>query len=195
MTLSKYEFPWRDIAEGMPFTAKECYEKYITMVRDPHTFLKRVLNGGSNIIKDKYMRLMHNQLDQAPRILVSEPTAEEDVFCVCKGTNPSGFFVACEAGDDCPFGGWLHPECTEDLRNISKEHIDNLDQWYCEACRRQIQQEDEEKLPLASDQQSQEEDSDSERELEAQIEADRLEAEQIQRDIDQENLNQASEDA
>ncbi len=35
ITLSKYEFPWQDIASGLSFTAKECYEKYISLVRDP----------------------------------------------------------------------------------------------------------------------------------------------------------------
>lgn len=35
ITLSKYEFPWQDIAEGLVFSPKECYEKYISLVRDP----------------------------------------------------------------------------------------------------------------------------------------------------------------
>jgi hypothetical protein len=52
ITLSKYEFPWRDIADDFFFTPKECYEKYISLVRDPHTFLKKVL------VKDKYQKLM-----------------------------------------------------------------------------------------------------------------------------------------
>lgn len=114
---------------------------------------------------------------------------------MCKGTNPSGFFVACEAEADCPFGGWLHPECTADLHNISKEHIDNLDKWYCQVCRQRIQQEDEEEQLLGESERpfdDEEEDSGSVKELEAQIEADRLEAEQIQRDIDQQNLNEAN---
>jgi hypothetical protein len=44
------------------------------------------------------------------------------------------FFVACEAENDCPFGGWLHPECTEDLKNLAREIIDNMGAWYCAAC-------------------------------------------------------------
>ena len=56
------------------------------------------------------------------------------MFCVCKGSNPSGFFVACEAGTDCPHNGWLHPECTEDLRNKTQDFIDNLGPWYCQSC-------------------------------------------------------------
>jgi hypothetical protein len=46
ITLSKYEFPWQDICIGLKsqFSARECYEKYISVVRDPQTFLKKVLN-------------------------------------------------------------------------------------------------------------------------------------------------------
>jgi len=34
ITLSKNEFPWHEIAFE-PFTPKECYEKYSSIVRDP----------------------------------------------------------------------------------------------------------------------------------------------------------------
>jgi len=57
ITLSKYEFPWPDIAESMLFTAKECYDKYISLVRDPQTFLKKVLNTGG-VVREKYQKLM-----------------------------------------------------------------------------------------------------------------------------------------
>jgi hypothetical protein len=62
---------------------------------------------------------------------VSETVVYDEVFCVCKGSNPSVFFVACEAESDCRYGGWLHPECTEDLKFLTKEVIENLDKWYC----------------------------------------------------------------
>lgn len=57
ITLSKYEFPWQDIADGFFFTARECYEKYVSLVRDPHTFLKKVLSGGGPT-RDRYQKLM-----------------------------------------------------------------------------------------------------------------------------------------
>lgn len=46
ITLSKYEFPWQDICTSLKsqFSARECYDKYISVVRDPQTFLKKVLN-------------------------------------------------------------------------------------------------------------------------------------------------------
>ena len=59
-----------------------------------------------------------------------------NTYCRCNGKVKSEFFVACESGEaDCPYGGWLHPECTDDLKNRSREEIDNLSEWYCEACR------------------------------------------------------------
>jgi hypothetical protein len=42
ITLSKYEFCWVEIAFGN-FSARDCYEKYLSSVRDGQTFLKKVL--------------------------------------------------------------------------------------------------------------------------------------------------------
>ena len=56
VTLSRNDFPWPEIATPL-FTAQECYEKYASIVTDPHTFLKKVLG-----LKDKYKKLMQNQL-------------------------------------------------------------------------------------------------------------------------------------
>lgn len=48
ITLSKYEFPWREISFGK-YTPKDCYLKYIALVQDAQTFLKKVLGN-----KEKY---------------------------------------------------------------------------------------------------------------------------------------------
>ena len=56
-------------------------------------------------------------------------------YCRCKGAILSDIMVACESGEDvCPNGGWLHPQCTTDLREYSKEQIDYIDIWYCPDC-------------------------------------------------------------
>jgi len=47
--------------------------------------------------------------------------------------------VCCETGDDdCPNGGWLHPECTKDLKDLSHEEIDAIEVWYCEDCQEKM---------------------------------------------------------
>ena len=45
--------------------------------------------------------------------------------------------VGCENDEDnCVNGGWLHPECTEDLRNMTREQIEqHVEVYYCEDCR------------------------------------------------------------
>lgn len=44
--------------------------------------------------------------------------------------------VCCEAGEEkCVNGGWLHPECTNDLKHLTQEEIDAIEVWYCEDCR------------------------------------------------------------
>lgn len=138
VTVSKYEFPWHDIASEMNFSPKECYEKYTSMIRDPHAFLTKVLSAGGQP-REKYQKLMQNQLDQAPRF---QTESVDEVFCICRGANLSGFFVACEAEQDCPHGGWLHPECTEDLKNLEREVIDNMGVWYCVSCVERMKDEE-----------------------------------------------------
>ena len=160
ITFSKYDFPWREIAFGK-FTAKECYQKYTSTIRDSATFLKKVLGS-----KEKFKKLMANQIDEPPRIFFGTSPEEEsknieertegyqateaaqesdaEQFCRCKGNFKSltGYFVACESDAACPNGGWLHPECTTDLHHLTKEQIDTIATWYCEDCKAQNLHED-----------------------------------------------------
>lgn len=156
ITFSKYDFPWREIRFGK-FSAKECYLKYTSTIRDSSAFLKKVLGS-----KEKFKKLMASFIDEPPRIFFgtspeeegkeeAEPTeglaqaveaaqeSDAEQFCRCKGTFKSvtGYFVACESDSACPNGGWLHPECTTDLAHLTKEQIDTIAAWYCEECREQ----------------------------------------------------------
>jgi hypothetical protein len=56
ITLSRNDFPWHEIKFGI-YTAKDCYEKFSSIVRDPQTFLKKVLG-----MKEKYKKMMQNQI-------------------------------------------------------------------------------------------------------------------------------------
>lgn len=60
VTLSRNDFPWHEVAfEG--FTPKECFEKYTSIVKDPQTFLKKVLG-----LKEKYKKMMECQMTIMP---------------------------------------------------------------------------------------------------------------------------------
>lgn len=52
ITLSRNDFPWQEIRFAN-FTAKDCYEKYSSIVKDPQIFLKKVLG-----MKEKYKKMM-----------------------------------------------------------------------------------------------------------------------------------------
>lgn len=52
ITYSRNDFPWNEIRFNN-FTAKDCFEKYTSVVRDAHTFLKKVLGN-----KEKYKKMM-----------------------------------------------------------------------------------------------------------------------------------------
>lgn len=54
ITLSRYDFPWKDISFE-PFTAKECYKQYRSLVKDAKQFLSKVLGE-----KEKFKRMMKN---------------------------------------------------------------------------------------------------------------------------------------
>lgn len=56
VTLSRNDFPWHEICFA-PFTPKECFDKYVSIVKDPYTFLKKVLG-----LKEKYKKMMEGQL-------------------------------------------------------------------------------------------------------------------------------------
>ena len=99
------------------------------------------------------MKYVQENLDEFPRFMFDIKTDQNqepgsgdasEKYCMCKGKLKSGYYVACEADEDCPNGGWLHPECTNDLRALTQEHIDSLDKWYCESCVERINKENEE---------------------------------------------------
>ena len=47
----------------------------------------------------------------------------------------------CDGGDECPYNAWLHPECTSDLKTLSKDELDSLESWYCDVCRNRPKEE------------------------------------------------------
>ena len=64
------------------------------------------------------------------------------VYCRCKGSIVSELFVKCDGDQECPNGSWLHPQCTSDLRDKSKEELDAIEEWYCEDCVARINREE-----------------------------------------------------
>ena len=61
--------------------------------------------------------------------------------------------MACEADEACVNGGWLHPECTDDLCNMTRAQIDNMTYWVCQDCRQNGFGEAaiQEQVPLAAE--------------------------------------------
>jgi len=54
----------------------------------------------------------------------------------------SELFVKCDGDQECPNGSWLHPQCTTDLRDKSKDELDAIEEWYCEDCIARINREE-----------------------------------------------------
>jgi ribosomal protein L37AE/L43A len=45
-------------------------------------------------------------------------------------------------GDEkCVNGGWIHPQCTQDIFNLTKEEIDKIEVWYCQDCKYKLAEE------------------------------------------------------
>lgn len=143
VTLSRNDFPWHEIAFEN-FTPKECFEKYTSIVKDPQTFLKKVLG-----LKEKYKKMMECQMTIMPgggavgNMISSAGQVENPaVYCRCKGAIVSELFVKCDGDQECANGSWLHPQCTTDLKFKSKAELDAMEEWYCEDCIARIQRED-----------------------------------------------------
>jgi hypothetical protein len=58
ITLSRNDFPWNEI-KFLNFTAKDCFEKYTSIIKDSHIFLKKILGN-----KEKYKKMLISQLNQ-----------------------------------------------------------------------------------------------------------------------------------
>lgn len=57
VTHSRYDFPWQEVQFG-PYSSKECYKMYRSLVKDANSFLDLVLGR-----KNKFLRIMQNQLN------------------------------------------------------------------------------------------------------------------------------------
>jgi len=117
VTFSKYDFPWHEVRFDR-FSARECYRKYTSSIRDAQTFFKKILGG-----KEKYKKCIASQLDEAQRIFFGaqpddapdgvavQPNEKEkarnndahesediELFCKCRGefNSLTGYFVMCE---------------------------------------------------------------------------------------------------
>lgn len=80
----------------------------------------------------------YHQSEGMPMIPTEAHVINPSLYCICKGAKKQEFMVYCESGEDnCINGGWLHPECTNDLAHMTKDEIDTIEIWYCEDCRNQ----------------------------------------------------------
>ena len=52
-------------------------------------------------------------------------------------------FVKCDGDEECPNGGWVHPQCVGDLSTKTKEELDELQEYYCDECVSRIKKEEE----------------------------------------------------
>ena len=65
--------------------------------------------------------MMENQLlsTNQPLVvpLVGGGAYDNSGYCRCKGTVIADFFIMCDGEAECPNGGWLHPQCTTDMKD------------------------------------------------------------------------------
>jgi hypothetical protein len=97
ITLSRNDFPWLEIRFDH-FSSKDCYEKYISMIKDSQTFLKKVLG-----VKEKYKKLMQNQLfmnSSVPQAMI----IDNKIYCRCLGEVKSDLYVKCDGDVECVNG-------------------------------------------------------------------------------------------
>ncbi|MFS8159782.1 MAG: hypothetical protein ACMG6E_06150 [Candidatus Roizmanbacteria bacterium] len=69
---------------------------------------------------------------------------DSSMYCKCLGSVSTDIFVKCDGDAECPNGGWMHPSCTDDLKNRTQEELNEMDEWYCEECVGRINNEQNE---------------------------------------------------
>ena len=57
MKIIKFHLRIMKIIKFKEFTAKDCYEKYVSSVRDLHSFVKKVLSGGG-AVREKHKKFL-----------------------------------------------------------------------------------------------------------------------------------------
>lgn len=118
-TLSRIDFPWQEI-KFAPYSAKECFETYQVNIKDLATFMKKVIGRNSKL---------KSVVPQYVEIPLSS-------YCYCGRSSQldDEIFVECANGANCPYGGWFHLQCLQELKHLNKDQIEEMGEWRCKEC-------------------------------------------------------------
>ncbi len=123
----KDKFPWHLIT-FKDITPKTAYNFVGKTCSDENTFKKLIL--GINLENGK-----KKDLTQADNEVVT-------LYCYCKKNyNDDRIMVECSNASFCKYNGWFHPDCVEELKEKSKEEIEDENfKFTCDECRLMIEQ-------------------------------------------------------
>jgi len=127
-TLNPKIFPWNKIIiEGL--TTKEIYRLYKDMIPNEYKFSKKILNKPH---KNKGDQKIINICEGNGQIRVEKYSDDEQLYCYCKKKYGEELMVGCN-GENCPYGGWIHPFCEVRLMGLTKKELDEIE-FLCKDC-------------------------------------------------------------
>lgn len=108
---------------------------FCELVKDEDQFKRKV-------ITETHMRKYKKLLYKRDKLLFGEPCTADFLkgnptgnYCYCRGKQEFPSYVECKGGEDnCKYGGWIHPQCSDELKDLSAEHLDTMGDWYCKDC-------------------------------------------------------------
>jgi len=122
----KDKFPWY-LVNFKDITPKTAYNFVGKTCADESTFKKLIL--GINLDSGKKKEISHVDSEKIT------------LYCYCKKNyNDDRIMVECSNASVCKYNGWFHPECVKELREKSKDEIeDDNFTFTCEDCKIMIE--------------------------------------------------------
>ena len=118
----KDDFPW----EKLKIENNNKRDFYISLVPNENKYKEIVLN---NMITVEILT------DKNGEKIIKQYNEDNNIYCYCKRKCYGEFMICCQYEDECvgSFGGWFHPKCVEELKNIPEKDLLNIN-FTCKEC-------------------------------------------------------------
>ena len=120
-TLSE-DFPW----EKMNIDNNNKRDFYLSLVPNENKFKEIVLNN---------MVTVEILTDKNGEKVIKQYNEDNNIYCYCKRKCYGEFMICCQYEDECvgSYGGWFHPKCVPELKNMSENELIKIN-FTCKEC-------------------------------------------------------------
>ena len=116
------DFPW----EQMNIDNNNKRQFYLSLVPNEKKFKEIVLNNIETV------EILTNKNGEK---VIKQYNEDNNIYCYCKRKCYGEFMICCQYEDECvgSFGGWFHPKCVQELKNIPEKDLVKIN-FTCKKC-------------------------------------------------------------